>query len=220
MRLPRSSSSPSERTSSFPCRPAPQTSVCALSSAPDFSVTRVGETEATASPVISSTVRFSRAFRVYARMSGLNIVNTSGPASTRTMRALVLREIRVVARERRAVQLGERAGGLDARRPATDDDDVQRAVVHERAILVRRFPQAEHVLLEAHGVTQCVHRERVVGGALCAEEVDLSAEPEDEIVVCQRLEVVETDFAGVQVDLGHRRLVDDSVVLAIDEVTQ
>ena len=88
MRFPRTSSSPSDCTSRFPCRPAPQTSVCASSTAPDFSVTRVGETEATVSPVITSTVRSFNAFSVYARMSGLNIEKTSGPASTRTMRTV------------------------------------------------------------------------------------------------------------------------------------
>src|SRR5262245_22116350 len=50
MRSPRSSSIPSERTSSFPRRPAPQTRVCASSTLPDFSVTRVGDTDETISP--------------------------------------------------------------------------------------------------------------------------------------------------------------------------
>ena len=41
-RLPRCSSTPSDCTIGFACSPAPHTSVCALSSVPDLSVTRVG----------------------------------------------------------------------------------------------------------------------------------------------------------------------------------
>ena len=45
---------------------------------------------------------------------------------------LVLRQVRVVLGEDAAVELGQRAGALDARRPSADDDDVQRAVLDER----------------------------------------------------------------------------------------
>jgi hypothetical protein len=74
-------------TSRFPCRPAPQTRVCAFSSSPDFSVTRVGETDATIAPVLTSTVRSERALAVYLRIFGLNMEKSSGPASTRVTRA-------------------------------------------------------------------------------------------------------------------------------------
>ena len=71
----------------MPCRPAPQTRVCAFSSSPDLRLTRVGETDETSSPVITSTVRSVRAFAAYLRSLGLNIENSSGPASTRITRA-------------------------------------------------------------------------------------------------------------------------------------
>ena len=56
--------------------------------APDFSVTRVGEIDDTISPTITSTERFASVFSVYARMSSLNIGKSVGPASTRMTRAL------------------------------------------------------------------------------------------------------------------------------------
>ena len=54
-----------------------------MSSSPDFSVTRVGDTEATISPVFTSTSRFVSASSAYSRSFGLNIPKSSGPASTR-----------------------------------------------------------------------------------------------------------------------------------------
>ena len=50
-------------------------------------MTRVGETDCTRAPVMTSTVRFSSASRAYSRRFGLNIAKISSPASTRTMRA-------------------------------------------------------------------------------------------------------------------------------------
>ena len=51
-----------------------------------------------------------------------------------------------------------------------------------------------------------------------AEEVDLRAEREDEVVVGQGRELVELDLARVEVDRGDRRLVDRGVVLVVEEV--
>jgi hypothetical protein len=48
---------------------------------------RSGETDATTSPVITSTPRSASAFSVYERISGLNIAKISGEASTSTIRA-------------------------------------------------------------------------------------------------------------------------------------
>ena len=73
-------------------------------------------------------------------MSALNIDRSAGPASTRTIRALSWRDARVVLGEVAAVQLGQRAGALDAGGPAADDDHVERPVVHERRVLVGRLP--------------------------------------------------------------------------------
>ena len=53
---------------------------------------------------------------------------------------------------------------------------------------------------------------------LDAEEVDLRAEPEDEVVVAQRPELVELHLARVQVDRGDTVLVDPRVVLLVEEV--
>ncbi len=64
IRFPRSSSSPSDWTSALPCRPAPQTSVCAGSTAPDLSVTRCGVIDSTTSLVCTSTPRFVSASSV------------------------------------------------------------------------------------------------------------------------------------------------------------
>ena len=54
--------------------------------------------------------------------------------------------------------------------------------------------------LQPHGVGERVEREGVLGRALDAEEVDLRAQPEDEVVVSQRLELGELDLARLEVD--------------------
>ena len=79
---------PSDWTSALPCSPAPHTSVCASSSVPDLSLTRVGLIDSTTSPVFTSTPRFSSASTVYFRMSSLNIGKISGPASTSVILAV------------------------------------------------------------------------------------------------------------------------------------
>ena len=108
----------------------------------------------------------------------MNIEKISGPASTSVIRAASSGDVRIVLPEDARVELRERAGRLDPRRPAADDDDVQRAVVDQRRVLVRGLPQAQDVVLEPHCVGERVQREGVVGRALDAEEVDLRAEPE------------------------------------------
>ena len=50
------------------------------------------------------------------------------------------RHARIVGGEVAPVELGQGAGAFDARRPAADDDHVQRPVIDERRILVGRFP--------------------------------------------------------------------------------
>ena len=61
MRLPFWSSSPSDAAIGFAWSPAPHTSVCASSTFPDLSVTRVGSTDSTISPSRTSTPRSSSA---------------------------------------------------------------------------------------------------------------------------------------------------------------
>ena len=62
-----------------------------MSSSPDLSVTRVGETDATIAPVITSTVRSASALAAYSRSFGLNIENSSGPGLDEDHARLVLR---------------------------------------------------------------------------------------------------------------------------------
>ena len=74
------------------------------------------------------------------------------------------------------------------------------------------------MLLEAHRVGQGVEGERVVGRSFDAEEVDLRAQPEHEVVVAQRLELVEGHLALLEIDAGDPILVDAHVVLLVEEV--
>ena len=60
-RLPRCELEPSDCTIGFACIPAPHTSVCAFSSLPDFSVTRVGAISETGLAAPSPRRRASRA---------------------------------------------------------------------------------------------------------------------------------------------------------------
>ena len=128
-------------------------------------------------------------------------------------------DVRVVLAEEAGVELSEGSGGLDARRAPADDDDVQRPVVDQRRILVRGLPQAQDLVLEPDRVGERVQREGVLGGALDAEEVDLRAETEDEVVVAQRLQFGELHLTRVEVDRGHAILVEARVLLVVEEVT-
>ena len=143
-----------------------------------------------------------------------------GPALDQGDPRLLLRHARIVGGEIARVELGQGAGALDARRPAPDDDHVQRAVGDERRILVGRLPPAQHVLLEAHSVGERVHREGVLRRALGAEEVDPRSEPEDEVVVVERRHLGEVHPASRQVDSGDRVLVDGDVGVLVEEVAQ
>ena len=129
-------------------------------------------------------------------------------------------EVPVVLGEHVAVELGHRARRFDARRAASHDDDIERTVLDEARILVRRLPALEHVFLEAYGIRQGVHREGVLGCALGPEEGHLRAKPEDEVVEGQWLHLLELNLPGREVDRRHRRLVDGRVVLTAHEIAQ
>ena len=60
----------------------------------------------------------------------------------------------------------------------------------------------------------------MLGGAASAEIGHLGTQSVHEIVVGHRRETVEADLARIQVDAGHRRLVDDGVVLVSYEVAK
>jgi len=119
-----------------------------------------------------------------------------------------------------AVELRECARGLDARRPAADDDDRQRAVVGEFLVLVGRLPAFEDVVLELDRVGQGVHRKRVLGGSLRPEVVHLGAQGEHEVVVGAGGETVERHLLRVEVDRGDGCLVDGGVVLVLHEIAE
>ena len=132
----------------------------------------------------------------------------------------LLRHARVILGEALAVELDQRAGALDSRRPAAYDDDVERPVFHQRRIPVGRLPGAQDVLLEAHGVGQRVHRERVLGSAGRSEEGDLGSEGEHQVVVVERLHLGKLDLPRVEVDPGDGRLVDGGVRLLVEQVAE
>ena len=136
-------------------------------------------------------------------MSSLNIEKSCGPASTRMIRALSCGDARIVLREITAIELGERTGALDPRRPPAHHHDVQRAVVDEVGVPVRVLPLPQDVVLEPHGVRKRVHRKRVLRGPLGAEEVDLRAEREHEVVVGDRRQLRKLHLARVEIDSGH-----------------
>src|SRR4029453_14645305 len=68
----------------------------------------------------------------------------------------ILAAARVVLAELARVELRERPRGLDSRRPAADDDDVQGPVVDQRGILVGRLPETRALALPPNGVVVLV----------------------------------------------------------------
>ena len=127
-RLPCCSSTPSDSTSGLACRPAPHTSVCASSTVPDFErdAGRLDRGDHLAQQHLDAAL-LQRLLRVGADV-GLEHRQERRAGLDEDDPCLVLRDPRVVLGEVAAVQLGERAGALDAGGPAADDDDVERAV--------------------------------------------------------------------------------------------
>ncbi len=72
--------------------------------------------------------------------------------------------------------------------------------------------------LSSHRVGERVHRKGVLGRTLDAEEGDLGADPEDEVVVVDGGHLVELNPAAFQVDRGRGRLVDGGVGLIVKQV--
>jgi hypothetical protein len=133
---------------------------------------------------------------------------------------LLVRQVAVVFPEDTVVEFCEGSCCLDAGRTPAHDDDVQGPVVDQLSIPVRTLPRAQHVVLEPNRVGQRVEGEAVFFGAFDAEEVDLRAEPEDEVVVAVRLELLETHLPAVEVDLRDRVLVQRCVVLLVEEIPE
>src|SRR5262249_61670042 len=115
---------------------------------------------------------------------------------------------------------GTRTGGVLPRRPTADDHDIQCAVLDETRIAVGRLPPFEQMFLEADGVRNGVHRESMLVRSLGSEEVDLGTEPEDEIVVRDRRQLLEADLLRVEDDSIDARHVNRRVLLVPDEVPE
>ena len=131
---------------------------------------------------------------------------------------LFLRQARIVLGEVAAIELGERTGALDAGRAPADHDHVERAVLREGRVLVRRLQSLEEVLLESHGVGERVHRKCVLGCARRSEEVDPGPERQDQVVVGERRHFREANLAVGQIDGSDGVLVHRDVRLLVEEV--
>ena len=183
-------------------------------------MTRVGDTDETAVAGLDLDGAVGESLRRVLAQLRLEHREELGPGLDQGDPRVLFGDVAVVLGEVPAVELGDRAGGLDPGRPSADDDDVQGAVRDEARVPVGGLPALEQVILEADGVRQRVHREGVLRRPLGPEEVDLGAEAEDEVVVGDRREPVEGDLARVEVDRGDARLVDGRVVLALEQVAE
>ena len=149
IRLPRASSIGSERASSFPCSPAPQTSVCAFSTVAGLQrhAGRRDGRDRLAGHHLDGAVG-ERLRRVLAQLR-LEHREELGAGLDDDQPRLGVCEAPVVPRELGAVELRERTCGLDSGRAAADDDDVEGAVVDQARVAVGRLPPLEDVVLRA-----------------------------------------------------------------------
>ena len=97
-------------------------------------------------------------------------------------------------------QVGERAGELDAGRPAADDDEVERALRDQRRVAVGVLEHAEDARAQPLRVVERVERERVLLGPRRVEEVRLRAGGQHERVARDALAVGRRDRARRGVD--------------------
>ena len=143
---------------------------------PDLSFTRVGETDATSAPVITSTAASSSALlRVLAELR-LEHREQLRPGLDEDHARLLLRDVRVVLGEVPRYSSAIAPAVSTPVGPAADDDDVQRAVL-DRPGRGRRPPMLEHVILEPDGVGQRVHRKRVLGRAFDPKKLTSAPSP-------------------------------------------
>ena len=85
-------------------------------------------------------------------------------------------DVGIVLAKIAAVELGQRTGALDARRPAADHHDVQRAVVDERGVPVGRLPLRRTWSLSRTASGSVYSGKACSAAPVDAEEVDLRAE--------------------------------------------
>ncbi len=216
MRPPCCRSRRSDTAIGFASSPAPQTSVWASSVRPDSSVTpRWGyrrdhlPQRQLDPPLLELVPRVLLELGLEHRENGLARLDQGELG-------LGDRELWIVLREVAAIELGQRPDRLDAGRPAADDHDVQRPGIDQRGIAVRGLPPAKDVCLQPHRIVQRVHGEGVLGGALHPEEGGASAEGKDQVVVVDRVHLLEGDAALGQIHRARGRLVDDRVGLIVE----
>ena len=130
------------------------------------------------------------------------------------------REVVVLDGHRLGDQVGERAGQLDARRAAADDDEVQRALADQRRVAVRGLEHLEDARAQAGGVVERVERERVLLGAGRVEEVRLRADRQHERVAGELLAARQLDAVGRRVDGGHLAELDLDARVVAEQLAQ
>ncbi len=183
MRSPFCKEIPNEWTSGFPSKPPPHTTVWALRTLPDLSVTRVrgNFNHAVAEPHFDAAL-FQRSFGV--RLDVFLKHSQHRRTELDEDDACVLgREVGIVFDKIAPVELDDRACALDPGWSATDDHHIQRPVFDEGRGLIRRLPSFQNVLLEAKGIWQGIERESVLLRPFYAEKIYLGAETQQEVIV-------------------------------------
>ena len=97
-------------------------------------------------------------------------------------------------------QLGQRAAELDTRRPASGDDDAQRALIDERVVPVGELELSQHGGPYVDRVFERLERQCVLVHAGDAEVAADGAGGEDQVVVRDRVGVGDHDATLVEVD--------------------
>ena len=126
-------------------------------------------------------------------------------------------EVLEVLRQHLGEELGERAGQLDARRPAARDHEGEGAVAGAGPVGVRLLEPAEHLAADAGGVGEGLERHRVLGHAGNAEVAAHRARGEDEIVVRDRRPAIDEHLASIEVHALHRRHAGLDVAVALHD---
>ena len=108
-------------------------------------------------------------------------------------------ERRELADHRGPDHLGQGAGDLDAGRAATDDDEVEGALVDEARVAVGLLEGLDDPRPEAFGVVERIQREGVLRPG-CPEEVRLGAGRQDDVVAGVGLAATRRHGPGHRID--------------------
>ncbi len=117
-------------------------------------------------------------------------------------------------------EVGERAGGLDARGAGTDDDEVQRAPLDARRVEVGILEQPQHAVAQDFGIDRRVQREGVLLGARDAEEVRFGTHGHHEVIAREPRAVVGGHGPGGRVDRHDLRELDIDAALLAEQSAQ